>query len=342
MADLVDVAAATAFLATARDPAVLLQTASVLGRDGPEADRLRARVGASPPIVRMFDRQRPDGSWGADGSASHRILSTLWPAKILAELGLTAAHQGLARALDFLEEHAIVDGGAGVNGRRDGVLPCYTGILGDTLLRAGRPDAAAAPLRWITTYQQVRYAGHDYLPAGRRTWDQDLTRRYGGCFAPGTTCLLGVVKGGLAVARAGSPDPAARVFLDAIRDLLSDRELFRRRDGGVIPLSAPDAAPPAARERWLAPAFPLTYQTDLLEIAQLAAEIGVPADRMAAALDRLAAWRLPDGTWPMMRRCSAPTWYQPEHPRDRTGSYWITLRVLRLWTTLRRAAPVPA
>jgi hypothetical protein len=340
--ELVDVDAVTAFLATSRDPGIALQAATIPGPGAahePELAALRARCYADPRLARLFARQGADGSWGAAAEPARRILSTLWLTKAFTEIGVEADHPGLARALDFLQTQALMDGGMSIDGRHDGVLACYTGIIADTMLRAGRPETAAGPLQWITTFQQVRYAGRDYLGEERPVWGDYLKTRYGGCFA-GTSCLIGVIKAGVALARAG--DEAGSRLRTAMRDLLADRRLFQRRDGTVIPLGAKRDAVRPARERWLLPAFPLSYQTDLLEVAQLAAELGVPDERMAPALDRLATWRLPDGTWPMLRRCSADTWYQPERPAPGAGSYWITLRMLRLHQTLRARAAAPA
>ncbi|MEV0902758.1 hypothetical protein [Actinoplanes sp. NPDC049802] len=342
MDELVDEVRVRAFLAATADPAVALQIAMMDGESdqaGPPPGVLRTRISAHQEIADVLAKQAADGSWGDAPQACRRILPTFWTAKTFSELGMTADHSGLGRALEFLDAHTVVeDGGVSINGRPDGVLSCYTGIMADMMLRAGRPDAAAGPLSWIATYQHVRYGGRDYLGVTRPVWGRYLATRYGGCLA-GTTCLLGVVKCGLALVRArdaGLGTPEGQRVLDAIRDLLADREVFRRRDGDVIPLGAAPTAHGPAAERWLAPAFPLTYQTDLLEMAQLAVDVDVPAERMTAALTRIAAWRLPDGTWPMLRSCPAPTCYRPERPARRTGSRWITLRVLRLWDSLRR------
>jgi hypothetical protein len=71
--------------------------------------------------------------------------------RIFAEVGVRIDHAALARAPDFLEAHAIVDGGMSLDGRRDGLLACRTGIVAGTLLRAGRADSPAGPLHWIIT-----------------------------------------------------------------------------------------------------------------------------------------------------------------------------------------------
>ena len=72
-----------------------------------------------------------------------------------------------------------------------------------------------------------------------------------------------------------------------------ERELFRRADGSVLPLGSPASQP----DRWLRPAFPLDWRTDLVEVLGLVAWSGPPDPRAQPALDLLSQSARPPGGW---------------------------------------------
>ena len=307
------------------DPIVRYQLAA---RFGGQADvdlaPLRAEVAAAPAVEAALRSQHADGSWGSDGDARRRVLATLWMTKTLAELGLDDTHLDWHRAAEFLAAHSHTDQEAlSLDGARGGVLSCYVGIAGETYLLGGRPDLARAQVDWIVRYQDVRTGGGARRREPAETWDEHLRTRYGGCLSD-TTCLIGLVKTGRALAAwdRHEPDARARELVSAMREVYLERRLMHRSDGGIVPIGVFNGAP----DRWLEPTFPLDWHTDLIEVLDFVARSGPPDPRMQPAIDRLVSLRLPDGSWPLRHSYRPPELPATERRSKRSGSPMITLR----------------
>jgi hypothetical protein len=278
----------------------------------------------SEALAQLDSQQHEDGSWGQQATAPARIVPTILAARSVQEAGEWTP--ALSRALDFLAGSAVVDGGGSISGTRESVLTCYTGMLARLFLRAGRTDVAMPLLEWIVRYQSVAYGGTTYHEPSDH-WGDYLQHRYGGCMAS-TTCLLGLVPAvsALALARRLGIEVGAEPLVEATRRLLEDRRVIYGRAGTVIPLAGRTKADPLGT-RWLAPAFPLDYVVDLVELVQLAVDVDVPRTAMAGAIDLIQSWRLPDGGWPMLGKRRLAEVYRPESIDRKRSSALITARV---------------
>ena len=282
--------AARSWLRKHPDPRTALLVARLEAGGSEVLAAARARVGRSSAVQEAFARQRPDGSWGGADDARSRILPTLWMVKLLAELGIDDGHDGWQAGAGFLAQHAHTGTGVfSIDGGVGGVLSCYVGIAGETYLLGGRADLAEPQIEWILRHQEVRVDSRTRRHPAPLLWDERLRTRYGGCMAT-TTCLIGLVKVGRALRSwlERSADPHASELLDTIREVFLERRLLYRRDGTVMPLGGSGAQ----AERWLDPAFPLDWHTDLLEVLDLVTTPGVVDERMAPALERLAESQL--------------------------------------------------
>lgn len=276
----------------------------------------------------LVSRQHPDGSFGGQHSAESRIVSTIFAARSLHEAGLND-HPSLAPALDFLARTAI-HGGCTIDGRRDGVLCCYTGMLARLLIGLGRNETAAPLLDWSITYQPVTFGATTYHQPSAPAWGSYLRDRHGGCMAD-TTCLLGLVPtiSALIDARDAGIDLPANAHLEAMQQLLYDRRLLYGRAGTVIPLSGRTKADPTGT-RWLLPAFPRDYVIDLIDLVELAQRLHVPREAMTDALELIESWQLPDGGWPLLGIRRIADAYRPEPVNRHQSSPITTRRILRL------------
>lgn len=273
----------------------------------------------------------PDGSWGRSAEPSARIVPTVFAARSLQEGAVPVGAESLQRALSFLADVAVVDGGGSIAGTRNSVLSCYTGMLALLFIRGGRPEDGRPLLEWIIQYQPIAFGGRRsyHRPAGP-AWGDYLRQRYGGCMAE-TTCLLGLVPTMLALTA------ARRVGLGidserheaAFRDLLIDRRVMFGRSGQIMPLAGRTKADPAG-VRWLLPAFPLDYVIDLVSLVHVAREVGVGWSAMTEATDLITSWRLPDGGWPMLGKRRIEYAYRPEPVDRRRRSDLITNRIAAL------------
>ncbi|HML50524.1 MAG TPA: hypothetical protein PKD84_03815 [Propionicimonas sp.] len=280
-------------------------------------------------VAALVAGQRADGSFGRQANEGGRIVTTIFAARSLQEAGLHE-EPALARALDFLAGTAVVDGGGSIYGTRDSVVPCYTGMLARLLVRAGRVQDAAPLLAWIIRHQPVAFGDVVYHKPQGPLWGEYLRHRYGGCMAT-TTCLLGLVPAISAIvsAKEAGLGVEAEPHLEAMRNLLIDRRVMFGRSGTVIPLAGRTKADPSGT-RWLLPAFPLDYVIDLIELVQLAIDLGVPANAMSEAIELIASWRLPDGGWPMLGIRRLTDAYRPESMSRSRSSTIITKRVAAL------------
>jgi hypothetical protein len=320
--------AATAFLDASADPFVSLARVRLdTPEAGPRIARLRAAVEAAPLVERAFASQRSDGSWGDHDDPGRRVLSTLWMTKALAELGVDDRHAGWHRAAEYLagRTHTTTTGVLGLDGRDAGVLSCYAGIAGEMYLLAGRPDLARPQIEWILRHQDVRVRGGVRRSPAAEPWDERLRTRYGGCLAD-TTCLVGLVKTGRALLawHEQAADPDAAELASVIRETYLERRLMYRTNGEIVPIGISGGAP----DRWLQPAFPLDWHTDLVEVLDFVARSGPPDARMQPAIDRIIEAQLPDGTWPLRQTYRPRQLPAPERRSRTSGSPMITLRVV--------------
>lgn len=322
--DLPPMANAERWLRAIDDPVVELLVATYL--NGPDVDTSASVEGAaqSAALGAAFRSQRADGSWGDGDRPRQRVLSTLWMAKTLAELGCGSTG-AWNRAAEFLSENAHTDDGVfAIDGRRDGVLSCYVGIAATTYLLGGRPELAEPQISWIRDHQQVQRAGRDLRRTAARHWSDHLAVRYGGCMSS-TTCLVGLAKTGTALRcwLTSRCDTEVEGLFAAIQERFLERQLFRRGDGSVIPLGVA----PKHAQRWLDPTYPLDWRPDLIEVLDLVAS-PTSDSRVQPALDGLAASQLEDGSWPL-RRTFRPVGLPLLERRSRTrGSPVVTLRIL--------------
>jgi hypothetical protein len=97
-----------------------------------------------------------------------------------------------------------------------------------------------------------------------------------------------------------------------------------------------DAQHPAARDpNWTRFGFPLFFQSDLLEMAEVLARLGLGRDpRLAEVVALVAGKQRADGRWPLERSFNGMIQVDIEEPG--APSKWITLRALRVLKSAMR------
>ncbi len=283
--------AALGFLRACDEPVVSWRLIRLAG-DGDEAPA-RRRAATAPVVKAAISRQRVDGSWGDHERAGNRVLPTLWHMKTLTELGLHGTDASWEAAGAFLAEHATCEGIFSLSGERDGVLSCYVGAAALMFMDGGRSDLAERQIEWIRAHQEVKVSGDDRRTKEPAPWSSHLSTKYGGCMA-GTSCLVGLLRTGRALAAWGSEEDAGLV--SAIREVFLERRAMYRSGGEVLPL----AVDPSKSESWLVPTFPLDWRIDIVELVGFLAGAGSDP-RLQPAIDRISETQLPDGAWPLLR-----------------------------------------
>ena len=130
---------------------------------------------------------------------------------------------------------------------------------------------------------------------------------------------INVLEGLLAYETFVAPDGDVRVARERGEEYLLERRLLHRLSDGAIP-----------QPRWLAPAFPDSWNYDVVRaLDHFRRARSTPDERMREALDIVAGKRLPDGRW-NLEAAHHETSHVDLGESIGQPSRWITLRALRI------------
>jgi hypothetical protein len=302
--------------------------------EGAEDEDRRTRAARKGIMARglvpeILEHQNPDGSWGEpDEFYTDKYGGTVWQLLILAEVGVdgrdhrvrTACEFVLAASQDRASGGFSVQRSARLGGGRPGlVVPCLTGnvVWALTRLGMGADERVKAGLAWIATHQ--RFDDGDRFNRGAPVTAASPYDRLVTCFGK-HSCHMGAAKAlkALAAAPAAERSGAMRDAIGrGIEYFLLHRIHMRSHDPGTT-----------ARPGWLRFGFPLMYQTDVLELLLLMAELGVRDPRLDPALDEVRRRMGADGTWTMASSFNGKMLVDVEEKGK--PSKWITLRARKV------------
>jgi hypothetical protein len=307
------------------DPAVRLFSLTRLGgeaADSPKASKARAALMKAGPVAKILSLQDPGGWWGERAAFyTDKYKGTVWQLLVLAELGADGSDPRIASAIEFLLEYSQEGESGGLSteasskggGRPGTVIPCLTANMAWAMARLGYGEdpRVVAAFDWIREHQQARDG--EKGPPSRFAHDQAIDSCFGA-----HSCFMGVVKSLKALA---AIPPRARSAADSakIAELAEFMLVHRvhKRSGDLAKVSRPG---------WLKFGFPLMYQTDLLEILCVLAELGIRDERASEAADAVEAARGADGRWILANSFNGRTLVAIE--RKGEASKWITARAL--------------
>jgi hypothetical protein len=316
----------TGWLLEAGSPSVrYLTLVNILDRKETSAEvkRAKADIMRTGVVPRILGRQK-DGSWNAPGRFYRdKYKGTAWQLLMLAELEADGRDERIVAACEYLlrcsqdpesfgfSYDELADGSGGRHGE---VIPCLTGNMVWSLVKLGflGDERVRKGIEWITTYQRFD-DGAARAPEG---WPYD---RYEMCWGR-HSCHLGVVKALKALAalpvRQRNAD-VKRTIADACEYLLAHHIYKRSHDLEKV-----------SKPGWLRLQFPLMYQTDILEIADLLIGLGIRDRKMDDALSLIAAKQDDRGRWSLESTLNGKFWASIE--RKGAPSKWITCRALKV------------
>jgi len=291
--------------------------------DHPQVRAARQAVMTTGPVPAILAAQQPEGYWVKPGSGyAPKYTGTVWQIIFLAELGADPADAGVRRGCQYLLEHGRAANGAFSCSQPpvpSAAVPCLNGNLLWALhhLGCGADPRVQALLDWLA--RAVTGDGFTYIKSGSS----------GPCFACaanlGQPCGWGaakVLRGLLAVPPEQRTDVVDRAIQMGAEFLLS-------RD----PAQADYPYTERVSSTWLKLGFPLSYWSDVLEIAGLLVELGYGADpRLQGALRFVCDKADSQARWKMDNSVNGKTWVDIE--KKGQPSKWVTLRA---WTVLTRA-----
>jgi hypothetical protein len=316
----------TGWLLEERNPSVrYLTLVNILDRKETSAEvkRARADIMRRGVVPRILGRQN-EGSWNDPGRFYRdKYKGTAWQLLMLAEHAadgsdkrITAACEYILRSSQDPESHGFSydQRGGGTGGLHSGVIPCLTGNLVWSLVKLGflEDERVRKGIDWITRYQRFD-DGAAGKPAG---WPYD---RYEMCWGR-HSCHLGVVKALKAlsvIAKRRRNDDVKRSISSACEYLLAHRIYKRSHDLSTV-----------SKPGWLRLQFPLMYQSDILEIADLLVGLGIRDERMADALDLIRSRQNDQGRWLLESTLNGRFWVNIE--KKGMPSKWITYRAIKV------------
>ncbi len=290
----------------------------------PDVVAAQEAVMTTGPVPVILNAQAPEGYWGKPGGGySPKYQGTVWQIIFLAELGVDPTNERVRRGCEYLLTHSLAANNAFSASQRpvpSSALHCLNGNLLSALLRLGFAEdpRVQAALDWqaraITGQGQI-----DYYRSGTN--------------APGFAC--GVNQGqpcswGAAKAMKALLSIPPKQRTPAIQQAIeAGAEFLLSRD----PVVADYPYSERVSSSWFKFGFPLSYWSDVLEVAAVLAQLGYGHDpRLSNALDYILSKQDRQGRWRLENTLNSRMWVSIE--RRGRPSKWITLRALRLLKTL--------
>ncbi len=301
--------------------------------DAPKAGDLRqARKAAHQrgPIASILRHMDKSGFWARPGPGYNpKYRSTDWALILLAQLGASIDEdERIGKACDYLFEHGLAPGGqfsTSAGAAPSGTVDCLQGNLCWALLELGCEDARLdAAFDWMAR----TVTGDGIAPLEER----DAPRRYyaykcGPTFACGVNnslpCGWGAVKVMLALSKL--PEPRRTPVI---------KRAIRRGIDFLFSVDPASAAYPTRKgdkpsRDWWKFGFPVFYITDLLQLVDALAGLGLGRDRrLSHALTVIRDKQDAAGRWSLDYNYTGKTWVS--FGAKRQPNKWVTLRALRV------------
>jgi len=272
----------------------------------------------------LLDLQNDDGSWGTpERFYTDKYRGTVWNLIVLAEMRADPEDPGVKKACEFILNNSQETELGGFSysrsakrrsGLPSGVIPCLTGNMVYSLIRLGylEDERIQKAIGWICAFQRVD-DGIGEPPSGK------VYERYEACWGR-HSCHLGVAKALKALA-AIPDDMRSKSVNEKIGQLV---EYFLIHH---IYKKSHDLEK-VAKPGWLRFGFPLMYQTDVLELLEIFAELRIKDPRLEDAIGIVSGKRNKEGLWKMQNSFNDKMLVAVEEKGK--SSKWLTLRALKI------------
>lgn len=309
------------------DPSVRYMTLTTwLGLDirEDEVRQARAALMTSGPVGALLEQQSEDGSWGEiNRFYRDKYHGAVWTLLLLAELGADPEDPRVKKACEFVlsVSQEPEEGGFSYDrsaktgsGLYSGVIPCLTGNMVYALIKLGylEDPRVQHAIDWICRFQ--RTDDGDTAPPKGKPYD-----RYEMCW--GThSCHMGVAKTFKALAAIPENRRSEVVVqtLTEMEDYFLKHHLYKKSHD----------LEQTSRPGWLRLGFPLMYQTDVLELLGIFADLNHYDPRLEDALKILKDKRTADGLWKLENSFNGKMRVVIE--KKGKPSKWLTLKAYRI------------
>ena len=255
-----------------------------------------------------------------------KYRSTVWAIILLAQLG-ASMHEDrrVERACAYVLDHALARGGQFTStGAPSGTADCLQGNLSWALLELGCDDPR---LETAFDWMARTVTGEGIAPAA----DRSAPVRYyayksGPTFTCGVNNYLPCAWGGAKVMLALAKWPPSRRTPSIERAIQHGVDFLFSVDPADATYPSGWTGKPSLN--WWKFGFPVFYVTDLLQIVEALAALGLAQDpRLARALDIVRKKQDAQGRWALEYEYSGKTWV--DFGAKKQPNKWVTLRALR-------------
>lgn len=290
--------------------------------DDPDVVTAQEAVMTTGPVPVILKAQRPEGYWVKPGGGySPKYRGTVWQIIFLAELGADPTDKRVRRGGEYLLSHSLATNGA-FSARQKPVpsstLHCLNGNLLFALLRLG--FAADPRVQAALDWQARAITGRgpiDYYRSGTN--------------APGFACAINQGQpcgwGAVKAMKALLSIPAKQGPAAMQQAVDVGAEFLLSRDPAVADYPYTDRV----SSSWFKFGFPLSYWSDVLEVAMVLAQLGYGADpRLSNVLDYILSKQDNQGRWRLENALNGTLRVWVNIEQKGKPSKWITLRVLQM------------
>lgn len=298
------------------------------GADELEVVDARKQIMETGIVPAILSSQQPGGYWGRpeDFYIRSKYFGTVWNLIILAQLGADGSDSRVISTCDFILEWSMdpESGGYAYYGSQKGghhkkILPCLTGNVIWSLMTLGyRGDVRIEKgIDWMCEHARFD-DGTTEPPSG---WPYLMEKCWGR-----HTCHYGVVKmlKSLSALPPGRRADSVNRTIDACVEFILKHRIYR---------SSHDTDKTAMPE-WLEFGYPRMWDTDILEVLHILADLGVRDPRMDDAISIIRSKMGPDGRWNNERSFNGRFAVNIER-KGRPGK-WVTYRAMSLLKKLEK------
>lgn len=320
----------TEWLLEEENPSVrYLALRHLLGRreDDSEVQEAKSRIMTHGRVPKVLAKQGPGGYWGQPEHfyQCSKYKGTSWNLILLAELCADPEDPRIRAACEFMiawGQHRPSGGfaykGSAENGGGLSVFSCLTGNMAFSLMRLGmwEDERVKRAIDWI-----VRYQRYEMLPRPLKEWPY----QYDLCWKE-HVCRSGAVKTLKALAEVPERERTKEMKDKAAEgaEFLLAQHIFRK----------PPELREVSRKEWLDLGFPLMWNTDVLEILNILADLGINDVRMEEAIEHVLSKQQGNGRW--FQENHFPDRFATTIERNGKESKWVTLNAMRALMKLSR------
>ncbi len=277
--------------------------------DDPEVQAARRAIMTSEPVQKILAAQKPEGYWSKPGIGySPKYQAASWQLLFLAELGADGQDERVRRGCEYWLEQVQSKHGGFTH-----LIYCLNGNMLWALTQLGfvADERFCRAVDWLTGMitGELPHTGSYSWPAFVCGANDKLP------------CAWGAVKALRALANLppSMQSPKVKKATEAAVEFLFSRD----------PAKADYPVYKRVSGEWFKFGFPLSYTSDVLELALALCEAGHGRDpRLRNAIDLILSMRQPDGYWLLKHSLNCKMWADIEVKGK--PSKWITLRALRV------------